>query len=189
LLTLAGLIVISNARYLLYGAALRPWLLQMPRAYTFLSLFMLGDTNWALSMDRHAKGERDTGFVVGSGLAMYVAWVIGTAAGAAFVPNDQLSHTAALDFAIVALCAALAAGAWRPWMQPSVLAAGASAAVCLAWGLLALAPLACGLVGAWVAMLRRREARDELGGHVIAPRDERSSIRMPPRRVSPCPIH
>ncbi|HTT13107.1 MAG TPA: AzlC family ABC transporter permease [Burkholderiaceae bacterium] len=70
-----------NARYLLYGAALRPWLgaASIPQAYS--SLYLLGDSNWVPSMKARAQGESDSAFVFGSGIAMFLPWLGGTLHG------------------------------------------------------------------------------------------------------------
>jgi predicted branched-subunit amino acid permease len=81
LLPAIATILIMNARYVLYGAALRPWMGTLPPHVTYPSLFFLADGNWALSMQRRAAGESDAGFVLGSGLVMFVPWLIGTLAG------------------------------------------------------------------------------------------------------------
>jgi predicted branched-subunit amino acid permease len=59
-------IMIVNARYVLYGAAMRPWLASVSPLKCYGSLFILGDGNWILSMKAHADGERDVGFFLGS---------------------------------------------------------------------------------------------------------------------------
>jgi predicted branched-subunit amino acid permease len=65
------MILIANSRYLLYGAALHPWLGPIPSRLVYPTLFFLGDGNWSLSMSRYAAGHRDAGSILGSGLAMY----------------------------------------------------------------------------------------------------------------------
>ena len=66
------MILIANSRYLLYGAALHSWLEPIPSRLVYPTLFFLGDGNWSLSMSRYAAGHRDAGFILGSGLAMYI---------------------------------------------------------------------------------------------------------------------
>src|SRR3546814_13395692 len=70
LLPLAATILVMNARYILYGAALRPWLGGLGAHQVYPTLYFLGDGNWALSMKEHAEGRTDAGFVFGSGAAM-----------------------------------------------------------------------------------------------------------------------
>ena len=71
-----------NARHLLLGAALAPWLLQLPRWQRLSAVTVMSDANWAQAMRAYASGERDAGVLVGAGLTMWITWVIGTATGA-----------------------------------------------------------------------------------------------------------
>ena len=71
-----------NARHLLLGAALAPWLLQLPRWQRLSAVTVLSDANWAQAMRAYAAGERDAGVLVGAGITMWITWVIGTATGA-----------------------------------------------------------------------------------------------------------
>ena len=71
-----------NARHLLLGAALAPWLLQLPRWKRLSSVAVMSDANWAQAMRAYASGERDAGVLSGAGITMWITWVIGTATGA-----------------------------------------------------------------------------------------------------------
>lgn len=113
LLPLMATILLINARYLLYGAAMRPWLAGLPPSRSYPTLFFLGDGNWALAMNAHAQGENDAGFVFGSGLAMFLPWTIGTLVGhlgGSIVANPR---RLGLDFMLVALSAAMIGAFWR----------------------------------------------------------------------------
>lgn len=63
-----------NARHLLMGAALAPWLMPLRRSGAFGALFLMTDENWGLSMARFQGGEKDIGFFVGGGLLLYGVW-------------------------------------------------------------------------------------------------------------------
>ncbi len=105
---LLATIFLLNARYLLYGAALRPWLGQVPAWQAYPTLAVLGDGNWILSMKQAANGERDAGYVMGSGLASFLPWIGGTVLGMLggnLIANPRLL---ALDFMLIAFCAAMA---------------------------------------------------------------------------------
>jgi predicted branched-subunit amino acid permease len=73
-----------NVRYLLLGAALRPWLAGLPPHQSYASLFFMGDGNWALGLREYAEGRPDAAFLLSSGLAMWAVWAASTAAGHAF---------------------------------------------------------------------------------------------------------
>ncbi len=63
-----------NARHLLMGAALAPWLMPLKRSRAYGSLYFMTDENWGLSMARFQDGENDIGFFVGGGLLLYCVW-------------------------------------------------------------------------------------------------------------------
>jgi 4-azaleucine resistance transporter AzlC len=154
-------VLLLNARYLLYGATLRPWLGRTSPLHAYTTLYFLGDGNWLLSMKAHEQGERDAGYVFGSGAAMFVPWVGGTAAGAAIGKWIPQPSALGLDFLLVAFCAAMMIGMGRakasPW--PAI---GALAAALLAdrfapagWPI-----VAAGLAGAAIAWLVYRDHGD-----------------------------
>ncbi len=113
MIAVAGTILLLNARYMLYGAALRPWLQGASSWTVYPALAVLGDGNWILSMKAHAEGERDAGYVLGSGLAMFIPWLggswIGLSAGGLIRNPDAL----ALDFLLVSFSAAMGVGMFK----------------------------------------------------------------------------
>ncbi|MDO9090091.1 MAG: AzlC family ABC transporter permease, partial [Burkholderiaceae bacterium] len=146
-LPLVASVLVINARYLLYGAAIQPWLSKVSRKQAYASLFVLGDSNWAMSMREYAMGARDAGFVFGSGLSNFSFWVLGTLLGnvlAGSVPNPQ---ALGLDFMLVAFAAAISIEAWRS--KADIWPALAAAAV--AWALHRWVPGGWYIVGAGLA--------------------------------------
>lgn len=153
-------VLLLNARYLLYGATLRPWLGQATPAQAYASLYILGDGNWVLSMTAHAQGEDDAGFVLGSGLAAFLPWLAGTALGAgsaAWITDPALFG---LDFFLVAFCAAMGIGLLRSradfWPVGAALVAALLADRFAPGG---WTIVAAGLAGALIAYVRERPAR------------------------------
>ena len=147
-----------NARYVLMGAALRPWFAQIawPRAYG--SLFFMGDANWLLAMGEWAAGRRDGAFLLGGGLALYASWLGGTMLGHVLGQVIGAPETWGLDFLLVAFCASMAVGLWRGpvdhWRDLSPLAAAAGAAIAVHWALpgpwyILAGGLSGSLVAAW----------------------------------------
>ncbi len=112
-LAIAATILLLNARYLLYGAAFRPWLGGVPARLVYPTLFFVGDGSWVLSMQAHAQGERDAGFAFGSGVAMFLPWLLGTLAGG--LAGGLIANPAALglDFMLVAFSAAMGLGMFK----------------------------------------------------------------------------
>lgn len=152
-------ILLLNARYLLYGAALRPWLGQVPARDAYLSLFFLGDGNWLLSIKANAGGETDAAYVFGSGAAMFAPWMVGTLVGSfagRWVANPSLLG---LDFLLVAFAAAMAMSMYKSRSDWWPIAASFTAAVAAdrfaapGWTI-----IAAGMAGACVAFARHRPA-------------------------------
>ncbi len=155
-------ILMMNARYLLYGAALRPWLAPLPPHQTYPALFFLGDGNWALSMKRYGANELDAGYVLGSGLPMYASWLVGTvlghAAGSAIITLERFG----LDFMLVAFSTALAIDFCKA--RADILPAVAALAVAILCNHVAPSGwtiVAAGLAGANVAFFLRRDTSNE----------------------------
>lgn len=131
LLPLFAAILLMNARYVLYGAALHPWLKGASPGAAYATLFFLGDGNWALAMTERARGEADAGFIFGSGIAMFIPWVGGTLVGrlAGSLIGDPALY--GMDFMLVAFSAALLMGLWKARSDLWPMAAAASAAFIL----------------------------------------------------------
>lgn len=82
---LALVIFAVNGRHILMGAALYPWFGRLPFRQRLLPAALMTDINWAQAVQAHDQGERDMGYMVGSGLILWVTWIAGTAAGVALV--------------------------------------------------------------------------------------------------------
>lgn len=82
LATLALTVLAVNARHILLGAALAPWLLQIPIMGRLAALIGLSDGSFAYAVSARARGEIDAGILFGSGLAMWLIWIASTALGA-----------------------------------------------------------------------------------------------------------
>ena len=152
-------IMIVNARYVLYGAAMRPWLTSVSPLKSYGSLFILADGNWIVSMKAHAAGERDAGFFLGSGLAMFTPWLAGTLIGASagsLIPNPKALE---LDFLLVAFSAAAAIAMSKSRNDVWTIAAAAASALAVqqivpgGWPI-----VAAGIVGAIFGYLRWKPA-------------------------------
>lgn len=102
-----------NARYILMGAALRPWLGSLTRLRAYGSLFVLGDGNWALAMRERAAGRLDAAYLLGSGLMMYVSWVSATGLGHGLGLLIGAPRRLGLDFMLIAFCTTSAMSLWR----------------------------------------------------------------------------
>lgn len=145
--------LVVNARHLLMGAALRPWLGRLAPAKLYPSLFFMSDESWALTLREWSGGRRDGAFLLGSGVVLFVAWVGATITGRA--AGGALDDPArwGLDFAFTAVFVALLVGMWHgraalaPWATAALVALAASRWLPGAW-YIPLGGLAGSLVGA-----------------------------------------
>lgn len=135
--------LLVNLRYVLMGAALRPWLQQLtaPQAYT--SVFFFADENWAQSIGVLRSGSHNGAFLLGSGLVLWLLWIASTVVGATVgdLVGDPVTY--GLDFVATALFLTLAAGFWegkeslRPWVVAAAAALAVHAVVPGEWYILA----------------------------------------------------
>ncbi len=123
---------IVNMRHLLMGASLRPWFTKLSPWKVYLSVFFMVDESWAMTMSDFAKGGRDAGFLFGSGLILYLAWVSSTIIGRTVGAWIQNPAQWGLDFAFTAVFTALLVGMWKgksnllPWIVAAVVAVAAA---------------------------------------------------------------
>lgn len=82
-----------NARHLLMGATLYPWLRELPRAKRYGVMVVVSDANWAMSMQAFNSGKAGMGLLFGGGIALWSAWALGSWLGLKFgsVIQDPLS--------------------------------------------------------------------------------------------------
>lgn len=73
-----------NARHLLMGATLYPWLRELPRAKRYGVMLVVSDANWAMSMQAFNRGEPGLGLLFGGGVALWSAWSLGSWMGIYF---------------------------------------------------------------------------------------------------------
>ena len=78
ILTLALTVFAINARHLLMGATLYPWLRHLPPAQRYGVMVVASDANWALAMQSFGRGQPGLGLLLGGGLALWLFWVLGT---------------------------------------------------------------------------------------------------------------
>lgn len=91
-----------NARMLLMGATLYPWVSQMPPGKRYASLILLSDANWALTLNDFNQGRVNAGVLVGGGIALWLAWMVGTLVGMIF--GSGITDPAALGLDMVLGC-------------------------------------------------------------------------------------
>ncbi len=147
-----------NARHILLGAAIAPWMLRLkfwPRA---LVLGLLSDANWAHAMKSYEDGERDAGVLLGGGAMLWLIWIVTTAVGvyAGRALGDLTRF--GFDLMLVTFFAATLASQWRgridilPWLTAGLVALAGAEVLPLGWHV-----IAGGLAGGFVALLRFRD--------------------------------
>lgn len=100
--SLALVAMAVNARHVVMGAALSPWVNGLPLRQRLPVLALLNDANFAACQSAFLGGARDMGLLLGSGLVLWSGWVVGAVAGA--LAGSSVGNPAALGFDVVMLC-------------------------------------------------------------------------------------
>lgn len=122
--TLATFVV--NLRMALMGPVLGPWLDRLRGWRLWLSLFVMADQNWAMSVAEMQAGRWDAGYLFGSGATMWAFWTAGTAAGHVMGASMRPAAGHPLFFAALAVFVAIVAAMWRgkrdfwPWLVAAI---------------------------------------------------------------------
>lgn len=117
-----GTTFIVNLRYVLMGAALRPWFSQLSPLKAYGSVFFTADENWALTIGKLKSGSHQGAYLLGSGLAIWSFWIIATVIGT--VAGGMIGNPAqyGLNFVLTAVFISIAVGLWEgkssflPWI-------------------------------------------------------------------------
>ncbi len=151
-------ILVINARYLLFGATLQPWLWQAGPMRAYGSLLLLGDANWMMTMRAIRAGEVDRAYLAGTGAPVAVGWLTGTALGAAAVSVLPRPEALGFDLMLACFAAAMMTAMTKTRADLLPVAVGAGAALGI-FQLLGPAPaiIGAGLAGAAAAALVHRE--------------------------------
>lgn len=144
-----------NARMILMGAAMQPWLSAAPRGFNVVNLFFFTDANWLIGTRYHAAGGRDLGILMGAGMALWVLWVTMTLPG--YIAGSLVSDPRrwGIDLVLPIFFAIMLAPLWRgaraalPWLVAAMVALAVER---MLGGYLhiVIGALAGALVGAWV---------------------------------------
>ncbi len=160
LMALFATILVVNARYVLFGAALQPWLGQVSAPKAYGSLLLLGDANWMVTMRAIHAGEADRAYLAGTGAPMFVGWLVGTALGAGAVSILPEPQALGFDLMLATFSTAMTTAMVkrRADLVPVVVGALAALAIAQVAGP-ALAVIGAGLAGGAVAATLQRRAR------------------------------
>ena len=121
-------VLVINMRYLLIGASLQPVFDGRPLWQKILGMHLVADENWAVTIAAHRRGGASPAFLAGGGILLLIAWTFSTLAGNLLGGRIPSPEQWGLDFAFVAVFAALSFSLWRgrgdllPWLVAACLA-------------------------------------------------------------------
>ena len=158
--TMAATVLVMNARYLLFGATLQPWLSQAGTGRSLISLLFLGDANWIATMKVIDAGEEDRAYLLGTGAPLLVVWLAGTLAGAVFGAILPDPRALGADLMLPAFAASMMAVMVKAPASLVPVAIGAGAALAVgAWAGAGWGIVAAGVAGAGFAAATARAPR------------------------------
>lgn len=111
-----------NLRMALMGPVLAPWLDRVRGWRLWGSLFVMADQNWAMSVQEMREGRGDAACLFGSGVVLWVAWLLTTIAGHALGAALRPPAGHPVFFAALAVFVAILVPMWRgradalPWL-------------------------------------------------------------------------
>ena len=110
LVPMMAVVFAINSRHLLMGASLYPMLRDMSPGRRYALLLLLTDANWAVSAQEYQNGRRNLEVIVGGGLALWLAWILGTGLGVYFGGLLKDPHSLGLDMVLGCFLLAMALG-------------------------------------------------------------------------------
>lgn len=99
-----------NARHLLMGATLYSWIRDLPRAKRYGVMLVVSDANWAMSMQAFNSGKPGLGLLLGGGIALWLAWAVGSWLGLYFGGEIQDPVSLGLDMVMGCFLLAMVIG-------------------------------------------------------------------------------
>lgn len=139
-----------NARHLLMGATLYPWLRELPVAKRYGVMLVASDANWALAMQACNSGKPGLGLLFGGGLALWVAWAIGTWLGLYFGNAIHDPVSLGLDMVMGCFLLAMVVGGQKNPRMLVIWAVAAGSSLCAYWYLPANSHVVVGAVAGGV---------------------------------------
>lgn len=121
-------VMIVNLRLMLMTATLRPLVAHLPPWRAALSMGLVADENWALTMGEVTKGRGSVAYLLGGGALCYATWLVSTLSGRLLGSAIDDPSKYGLDFAFTATFLALLFGMWRgksdlvPWIVAALAA-------------------------------------------------------------------
>ncbi len=108
--TLAVTVFAINARHLLMGATLYPWLRHLPPRRRYGVMLLASDANWAMALQAFMRGQPGMGILFGGGIALWAFWVLGTWLGVHFGGAIRDPRSLGLDMVMGCFLLAMVVG-------------------------------------------------------------------------------
>jgi 4-azaleucine resistance transporter AzlC len=124
-------VLLINARHLLMGASLRPFVDGVDRRRRALLAYVLVDESFALAIGWFRRGHRGVAYYATIGAGMWLSWNGGTLAGALLGGGIERPERYGVDFAITATFVAIVALGIRHRADVTVAAVAAVVAAAL----------------------------------------------------------
>lgn len=115
LFTLMITVFAINARHLVMGAALHPWLNGLPTVKRYGVMAVVSDANWAMSMQAFRLGKPGLGILLGGGLALWSFWILGTWLGIYFGSAIQNPMSLGIDMVMGCFLLSMVIGGEKNW--------------------------------------------------------------------------
>ncbi|WP_193073163.1 AzlC family ABC transporter permease [Pseudomonas sp. FME51] len=150
---LALTVLAINARHLLMGASLYPWLRYLSPAKRYGIMLVASDANWVMSVQAFHRGQPGFGLLFGGGLALWSFWIFGTWLGIYFGGAIQDPTLYGLDMVMGCFLLAMAVGGDKSLRLLIIWAVAACSALLAYWYLpenshVVVGALAGGVLGA-----------------------------------------
>lgn len=155
-------VAIVNLRLMLMSATLRPLFASMPKWRALITMFLVSDEGWALTIAQMNKARGTVAFFVGTGAACWISWVIPTTIGRMLGSAISDPTAYGFDFAFTATFIALLLGMWQgrtsilPWIVAALVAIITAKLVPGEWYIIA-GGLSGSFAGALAETIRRRD--------------------------------
>lgn len=166
LVTILITVFAINARHLLMGATLYPWLQHLPAGKRYGVMLLASDANWAMSLQAFSKGQPGFGILLGGGLSLWLFWIFGTWVGLYFGNLIQDPNAFGLDMVMGCFLLAMVVGGEKNLRMLVIWTVAASASLLAFWFLpenshVVIGALAGGAVGLfWMDQQKRESSND-----------------------------
>lgn len=108
--TLLATVFAINARHLLMGATLYPWLVQLPAGKRYAAMLLATDANWAMSLQAFSCDKPGFGLLIGGGISLWLSWVLGSWLGIHFGHTISDPYSLGIDMVLGCFLLAMVVG-------------------------------------------------------------------------------